>query len=76
MHSRTLYYVHALALRSRGYEQKLITNPRSVLQKEHVAEAEIKLIEALAPQSAFAFGMVIAEVHRLLYSSDYEQLVN
>ena len=77
MHSKTLHYVHALALRSRRYEQKLVTSPRSVLQKEGVSEAEIWLIEKLAPQSAFAFGLMIDEMNQLLYEEpDDGYLVN
>lgn len=39
-----------------------------MLQKERVSEAEIRLIEALAPPNAYAFGLAIREVNRLLYS--------
>lgn len=68
MHDRALAYVHALALRSRRFEKRLVANPRAVLQKERVSEAEIRLIEALAPQNAYAFGLAIWEVDRLLHS--------
>lgn len=72
MHSQALRYVHKLALRSQRFEQRLITDPRAVLQRERVSEAEIQLIESLAPQNAVAFGMVIEEVERALY--DFEDM--
>ena len=68
MHDRALAHVHQLALRSRRYEKRLLANPRAVLQRERVSEAEIRLIEALAPQNAYAFGLAVREVDRLLYS--------
>lgn len=72
MHSQALRYVHKLALRNQRFEQRLITDPRAVLQRERVSEAEIRLIESLAPQTAVAFGMVIEEVERALY--DFEDM--
>ena len=68
MHDRALTHVHHLALRSRRFEKRLVADPRAVLQKERVSEAEIRLIEALAPQNAYAFGLAVREVDRLLYS--------
>ena len=68
MHDRALAHVHHLALRNRRFERRLVANPRAVLQQEQVSEAEIRLIEALAPQNAYAFGLALREVDRLLYS--------
>lgn len=67
MNDRALSQVHQLALRNRRFEKRLLANPRTVLQQERVSEAEIRLIEELAPQNAFAFGMAVREVERLLY---------
>ncbi len=69
MRSQALKYVHKLALRNRNFEQQLVTNPRFVLEKEKVPEAEILLIEKLAPQDAFSFGMVIEAVEKSLYDN-------
>ena len=69
MYSRALAHVHEQALRNRRFERQLVANPRAVLQRERVSEAEIQLIEALAPRSAYAFGLAVREVDRLLYST-------
>jgi hypothetical protein len=68
MQSQSLRYVHKLALRSQRFEQQLINDPRSVLQRERVSEAEIRLIESFAPQNAVAFGMAVEEVEKMLYN--------
>lgn len=67
MQNQSLRYVHKLALRSQRFEQQLINDPRSVLQRERVSEAEIRLIESFAPQNAVAFGMAVEEVEKMLY---------
>jgi hypothetical protein len=67
MHSHALRHVHKLALRNPRYEKRLVTNPRAVLERERVPEAEIRLIEQYAPQNALTFGMVIEAVERALY---------
>jgi hypothetical protein len=67
MHSPALRHVHKLALRNPRYEKRLVTNPRVVLERERVPEAEIRLIEQYAPQNALTFGMVIEAVERALY---------
>jgi hypothetical protein len=66
--SQSLRYVHKLALRSQRFEQQLISDPRSVLLRERVSEAEIRLIESFAPQNAVAFGMAVEEVEKMLYN--------
>jgi hypothetical protein len=66
--SQSLRYVHKLALRSQRFEQQLINDPRSVLLRERVSEAEIRLIESFAPQNAVAFGMAVEEVEKMLYN--------
>lgn len=71
MHKQTLYYVHKLALLSRRYEKRLTTNPRAVLERERVPEAEIDLIEQLAPENALAFGLAIATLRNMLDASPY-----
>lgn len=68
MQSQSLRYVHKLALRSQRFEQQLINDPRSVLLRERVSEAEIRLIESFAPQNAVAFGMAVEEVEKMLYN--------
>ncbi len=67
MHSHALRHVHKLALRNRRFEQRLVTSPRKVLQRERVPEAEIRLVEEFAPQNAFALGLVIEKIEKSLY---------
>lgn len=67
MHSQALRHIHKLALRNPRFEKRLVTNPRAVLERERVPEAEIRLIEQYAPQNALTFGVVIEAVERALY---------
>ncbi len=75
MYSSTLHDVHKLALRNKRFERRLMTNPRAVLQKRQIPEAEISLIEECAPQNAYQFGMIIGKIEGLLYAPD-SQLLN
>lgn len=70
MDSQALRHIHKLALRNRQFERHLVTNPRAVLQRKEISEAEISLVESFAPQDAVAFGLVIEEIERVLY--DFE----
>lgn len=73
MHKQTLRYVHKLALLSHRYEKRLTSNPRAVLERERVPEVEIKLIEQLAPENAFAFGLAITTVRDVLDSPLFDE---
>lgn len=67
MRSYALRQVHKLALSDKRFEQQLMQCPRAVLQSRSVPEAEICLIETLAPQNAIALGLVIEAVEKALY---------
>ena len=75
MHDRSLAHVHHLALRNRRFERRLVANPRAVLRKR-VSEAEIRLIEALAPQNAYAFGLAVRKAEGLYSVPDDGYMTN